>query len=587
VSSERRPPRGDPGRPSNLQPLDDAAIEQLVRDAASGWTMPAVRLDAPSWRDRVRSPGARRMDAARGWLVRAGQAATGAIALTVVGALLAVLLVRPPAEPGSSPDPTDRGPGPGPSGPAFTPFDKLTIKGEVPTPATVLVELEQGNFALVDLGTGDRHPVPTGAAEGSVVQWRSDGILLCLCVKTGAMANTQPTEAEITIDRFEADGTPISSFPAAHLVGAPDPRDGTVAERPPHVTFNLQVSEGGRFGIIGWSVREDLSWKSGITIVDLADGREVSRIILPGSTAGEGDTRRVAWAPRLLSQGDGSVVIAREWYSWSPPASEGGNYQQGTETFRADFAGGILSNPTALPGSDGCGERVIRAGVIRAGGSWIVCARGFTNTLVVRRFDAAGAQSGDTPLAGPAGVEGDVLALGPDGDTLFAWNPVTAQLASIDLATGELRESAAMATSGRGTPLAAIGSWLAPVAAAKTYLQSGVVVSPDGTRVYAAGVVGGADINAMAGSSGIFVFDASSLMSLGQWAPTADFISLAVSANGRYVYAAGAARLDASGQVRATQQASITVFKAADGAVELIAGELGFDFLTFATPILD
>jgi hypothetical protein len=577
----------DPRRPSRLEPIDDAAIEELVRDVASGWTMPAVRLDAPSWRDRVRSPGARRVDAVRGWLLRVGQAATAAVVLTVVGALVAVMLVRGPDTPGSTPGPTDGGPAPGPSSTAFTPRDTLIIKGDVPNPSTVLVELEQGNFGLVDLETGGRTPVPTGAAYGSVVQWRADGTLLCVCVKVGSMANTQPTAAEITIDRFQADGTLTSSFPAANLVGEPDPRDGTLAERPPHVTFDLQVSEGGRFAIIGWSVRQHPVWQSGITIVDLADGREVSRIALPDSPSGEGDTRRVVWAPRLLSSGaDGSVAIAREWYSWSPPTSQGGDYRQDTDVFRADLAGGVLSNPEPLLGAAGCGERVIRAGSTSAG-SWIVCARGFSNTLVVRRFDAAGAHAGDNTLAGPVGVDGDLVALSPDGDTLFAWNPVTAQLASIDLATGEQRASAAAATSATPAPLVAIGDWLAPRAAAKSFLQSGIVVSPDGTRVYAAGIVGGEELDGMAGSSGVFVFDAASLTSLGRWEPTADFVSLAVSADGRYVYAAGLARFDASGTQRATQQASITVFAAADGEVQLIAGRLGFDFLTFATPILD
>jgi hypothetical protein len=577
----------DPRRSSSLEPLDDAAIEDLVRDAASGWTMPAVRLDAPSWRDRVRSPGARRVEAARGWLVRVGQAATAAVVLTVVGALVAVMLVRQPTQPGATPNPTDRGPGPVPTSTAFAPLDKLTIKGEVPNPAKVLVQLEQGNVAVVDLATGDKRQIPTGAEHGSVVQWRADGTLLCVCLKTGAPANTQPTEAETTSDRFDADGTLLSSVPAAHLVGAPDPRDGTVAERPTHVNVDLQVSQGNRFAIIGWSVRQHPSWRSGITVVDLADGREVSRISLPDSTSGEGDTRRVVWAPRLLSQGDGSVVIAREWYSWSPPGSEGGNYRQDTDTFRAAFAGGVLANPELLPGTAGCGERVVRAGSTATGGTWIVCARGFSHTLVIRRFDAAGAHEGDVTLSGPAGVEGDLVALSPDGDALFAWNPVEAQLARIDLATGEQRVSDAQSVAGAGAPLAALGDWLAPRVAAKTFLQSGVVVSPDGTRVYAAGVEGAGDVETMSGSSGIFVFDAATLTSLGRWEPTADFISVAVSADGRFVYAAGLARYDASGAQRATQQASVTVFRASDGAIQVIAGELGFDFLTFATPILD
>ncbi len=330
----------DSERPTGREPIDDAAIEQLVRDVASGWSMPPVRLDAPSWRERVRSPRVRRLDSVRGWLVRVGQAATAAVVLTVVGALVAVLLLRPTTGPGNTPDPSDRGTGPVPTGAAFTPLPRLLLGGgDAPNPATVLVELEQGEFALVDLATGGRSPLPTGGDIGSVLRWRADGTLLCLCVHLGADARTRPTEAEITIDRFDASGALISSVPAVTLVGDPDPRDGTLPERPPHVAFDLRFSDGGRFGIIGWSVRKHPVWQNGITVVDLADGREVSRIALPDDSTGEGDTRRVVTAPRLLGGVEGSVVLAREWYSWSPPDSEAENYRQGTDVFTARFRG--------------------------------------------------------------------------------------------------------------------------------------------------------------------------------------------------------------------------------------------------------
>ena len=574
--------------PSRRDPIDDAAIEQLVRDVASGWTMPPVRLDAPSWRDRVRSPRARRLDPVRGWLVRVGQAATAAVVLTVVGALSAVLVLRPPTEPGNSPEPTDRGTDPAPTSAAFTPLPKLLLEGDLPNPADVLVEMEEGDFAVVDLATGGRNPLPTGAAYGSVLRWRADGTLMCLCVKPGAMANGQPTEVEISIDRFDASGALTSSLRALHLAGDPDPRDGPVDERPPHVTFDLRFSEGGRFGYIGWSVRKHPVWQSGITVVDLADGREVSRLDLPDLTTGEGDTRRVALGPRLLSPNvDGSVVIAREWYSWAPPESQGLNYRQETDVFRANLVGGLLSNAEPFDAAAGCGERVIRAGASGDGGSWLVCARALTGTIVLRRFDAAGALAGDTSLSSPVGVDGELVALSPDGETLFAWDPLAARLARLDLETGEMRQSSASTGSVAPGPLVAIGEWLAPTAAAKTFLQSGVVVSPDGTRVYAVGIEGSEDVDGMAGSSGVFVFDATTLTSLGHWEPTADFVSLAVSNNGRFVYAAGLARFDASGEERPSQQASITVFAAADGELQLIAGQLGFDFLAFATPILD
>ncbi len=185
-------------------------------------------------------------------------------------------------------------------------------------------------------------------------------------------------------------------------------------------------------------------------------------------------------------------------------------------------------------------------------------------------------------------MDGDLVALSPDGETLFVWEPVSATLARIDLATGEMRQTSSSAAASRPSgPLSELGSWLAPAAAAKSFLQSGVVVSPDGTRVYAAGLDSVGEAEGMAGSTGVHVFDAATLTSLGSWKPTADFISLAVSSNGRFVYAAGLAQFDASGQERPSQQASITVFSAADGEVQVIAGQLGFDFMTFATPILD
>ena len=89
------------------------------------------------------------------------------------------------------------------------------------------------------------------------------------------------------------------------------------------------------------------------------------------------------------------------------------------------------------------------------------------------------------------------------------------------------------------------------------------------------------------GSTGVFVFDASTLAPLGTWQPTADYVSVAVSADGRFVYAAGLPGLDASGNRRTNQQASITVFDTFDGSVRLIAGKLGSEMLSFISPTLD
>ena len=546
--------------------------------------MPPVRLDAPSWRDRVRGPRARRLEAARGWFGRVGQAATAAIALTVVGALGAVLITRPPVSPGTTAAPTGVG-SPAPSGAASTSLPKLFLEGDPPAPSTVLVRTERGEFSLVDLSTGQKGGDLTGAVDGSSVQQRADGTLLCLCVKVSGNVNGSATDAEVTVDRFDRSGELVSTVSVATLSGEPDPRDGAIPERPPHIGFTTSFSAGGRYGFIGWSERAHPVWRSGVIVVDLADDRVVSRLELPEADTGEDDTRRVVLGPLIMDTG-GRVAIAREAYSWSPPESAGENFRSENAAYRADLDGAALVNLASVDVL-GCGDRVLRAGAVPGSGDWwLACVSFMTGNVVVRRFDAAGGMLGDTGVAVDPAVDGDVTAMSPDGRALLVWNAVSATLTRIDLATGTTTEGHASAAVAARRPLAVVADWLAPMVAAKTFLDGGVVVSPDGSRVYAAGVhpAVAADVG---GSSGIFVFDATTLENLARWDPTADVVSLAVSSDGRSLYAAGLPEVDATGTSRPDQQASITVYSAGDGSVRLIAGQLGLEVLTFVAPTVD
>lgn len=568
------------------EPIDDATIEQLVREVASGWSMPAVRLDAPSWRDRIRTPRAQRIAGAQAWLGRFGRAGSAAVALTVAGALVAVLITRPSTGPGKSTEPTGRATGPAPSGATIaTPLPKNFVRGEVPAPDHVLLALGEGDFTLVDLASGRGGDAMTGGAYGSAVRSQADGTYLCLCLKLGDNQEGRPTRADISVERYAASGERLSSAPALRLVGDPDPRDGLLPERPPHVNVDLRFSADGRLGFIGWSVRKHPVWHNGITVIDVADGSTVGELDLPDDTSGDATTRRVVTAPRLLGGGaDGNVVIAREWYSWSPPTSEGLNYQQDTDVFGATLAEGRLTDAAPLTGAAGCGQRVILAGTGSAGGAWLGCLRTFVNQLVLRRLDAAGSPLGDSTFTAAAGIDGDPYVLSPDGHALFAWNPVTATLARIDLVTGASTEAhGPVAALDRG-PLAAFGAWLAPIAAAKSFLYGAVAISPDGSRAYAIGVDGGGEQDGVSGSSGVYAFDTSTMTSVGHWDPTADFISIAVSGDGRFVYASGLPRVDAAGRSRPAQEASVTVFDATDGSIRVIAGALGSGFLTFVDP---
>lgn len=258
------------------------------------------------------------------------------------------------------------------------------------------------------------------------------------------------------------------------------------------------------------------------------------------------------------------------------------------EVFTATFGGGRWSDLAVVPDVAGCGENVTRGGAIAGGGTWIACQRGGGSATVIRRFDANGSKVDDVEVLGIGGIDGDLTAVSPDGASLFAWNPVAATLTRVDLASGELTtaQGPTKAALERG-PLAALGEWLAPTAAAKTFLLGGMVVSPDGSRVYALGIANPASERDPGGSTGIYAFDATAMTSLGRWQPTADFVSLAVSRDGQFVYAAGLPGVDAAGNSNTQQAASITVFDASDGSLRLIAGALGRRTITFNSNVFD
>ncbi|HEY8239618.1 MAG TPA: hypothetical protein VIF63_09300 [Candidatus Limnocylindrales bacterium] len=578
----------DPRRPSAAESFDDDTIGKLVRETAADWTMPPVRLDAPAWRDRVRGARARRVAVVQGWFGRVGQAATAAVALTVAAALVAVILTGPPPAPGKSPEPSTGATPGATSGALPSPLPKLFVDGEVPEPTTLLVQVEPGDLARVDLTKGVLGRAVTGAQFGSGISVHEDGSIVCLCVTRAGSVDGMPTQAIITFKRFDEAGSLIASAPVDTISGVPDPRDvgKPYVDRPSHVLTSIGSSADGRYGFVGWSKRAPPVWQSGVLVVDLADGTVVSRLALPDEGTGDGDGRRVIDAPSVVGTTFFlRLLIARSWYEWSPVSSENPSYDFHSDAFAASFKGGDLTGAERLAAAADCGEVVTRGGV--AGDStWLGCQSGGGSTTVIRRLAGDGTKIDDVRVFGIGGIDADLTAVSPDGAYLYAWNPISATLTRVDLATGETTtaQGAAQAAVERG-PLAAFGEWLAPTAAAKVWLLGGMAVSPDGSRVYALGIANPA--SEAGGSTGVYAFDGNAMASVGHWQPTADFVSLAVSPDGRFVYAAGLPGVDAKGNSMSQQSASITVFDASDGSPRLIAGALGRGNITFTSSVFD
>ena len=560
------------------EPIDDDALGRLVRDVAGAWSMPPVRLDRGSWRDRVRSPRSRRLATLRAGLERLGQAAAAALALTVGAALLGVWLTTPrdAGKPSESPG---HSPVSGPSQVATSPLPQLFISGDLPSPFELAVQADSG-YSVVDLSTGTIANRFANGDWGSALRRSADGTPYCICLHNGTSSGAGPTRVTVELIRATA-GAPTST-PITEVNGAVDPRGAAPADGQPaaaRVTFGSDP----RYAYVGWTAREHPVWKAGIIVVDVETGAIVQHLALPDRGDGEGDSRTAAVAPGVVGQaGDGRLLVVAPWYRWSPAMSQNPTMHSGSDVFAATVDGGTLGAPAPFEPGAQCGEQVMRTGALPGGGTWLACLGAGGSQTTIRRIDGNGAVN-ETRFAGGGDLGSDGLGtstISSDGRHLYVWDPIGGTLTGVDLVTGAVTSGLASTAAAPG-PLSALGRWLAPAAAAKVFLSSGIAVSPDGRRVYVLGLEpGAASSHDLGTSTGVFVFDAATLAQVGHWIPTADFVSLAVSADGRYVYAAGSPGTTPGG-VAGVASASITVFEASSGAVRLLAGQLGHALLLF------
>ena len=567
--------------------LEDELLGALVRGVAEEWRMPPQRLDLPTWRERARSDGARR----RSRLARlAVPAATGLVA-TLVLALSAVWLTAPRGDraiAGSSPATTSA-----PSltaGPVGTVLPELSLNGDLPSVTKVMVRAG-GQYRVADLGSGTLGVSAinsfSSVYQTTLVQ-RPSGGWLCLCVDWTSIGPNGPTGISLSVVAIDASGNAGQPQEVRRVNGTPDPNvqndiQFQIADA------NVSVAPDDKTAFFSWTARNgDAGWRSGVDVVDVATGALLGSTPMPAEqpsgTQGQPVSRN---APTVkLSPAGDQVLISSYWYVEEP---NNPNPTSGTDHWTSPFVGQAIGQITALPSTSSADCSEFDSGLIDSTSYYLVCAA-HSGDLIVRRVGMDGTTIAETtaPRTDAEFAVGSLVAR--SGDGLYVWDPAAAVLARIDLGTGALKVSSSPSASDGGGPLDAlavlgrrVGRWIAPSVVAKSLLQPGIVVSPDGTRVYGIGVSSPAATDR--GSTGVFAFDAASLARLGQWAPTADFSSVAVSADGRFVYAGAQGGIDATGG-SSGNGASVTVFDASNGSVRLIAGRLGSSDLSFADSTL-
>ena len=353
----------------------------------------------------------------------------------------------------------------------------------------------------------------------------------------------------------------------------------------------------GRLLLLGRSVRHPPDWLIGLDVVDVASGRLVRSFEFgrrPSSASNQGASasapsspvatpRVVAGAyaspPQAAFSSDGRHVVLSLTES-----AEG--HTTLWQTLVATISAGRLEEPKPLARADS-GELTGPCTWGFADGETLIRLCGPATDRprwVLERLRLNGG-SDLIPLDLADGSWAYAHVLDARG-RLWLWDPFGWWLTRVDLASGATqtrqlqRPTASAAGDELGGLLQGLWAWFAPSAEAKMLIQPAMAFSPEAKRLY---LVASASPSPQdgAGSAGILVIDPDTLDVLDRWAPFADVGSIAVSADGRFVYAAGLPGVDASGAVARTWEASLAAYDACTGEVRLIVGRLGSSWLFF------
>lgn len=577
-------PRDDP-----LGSPDDAQLGALVRAVADDWQRPPQRLDVPTWRERV-EVGRRgaRGSGGRRWFGRLAGAGMLAVVATVVLAVTAVYLTGPRQKQGvvgASASPTEgaspsRTPGRS-APPVASPLPALVVNGDLPSVTSILLQ-GSGGYRYADLTTGSLEPdLPFPGGDSGKVLPRPGGGWVCVCITYVLFGSGSPTSLEISLKAVDAAG--VAQGPVLVRTVTSEAADTTNDFM--QVDVHVDASPDGKFANIGSTHRTATGWRAALDQVDLTSLRVVDTIAVPdvNHSADAGGRSWVQFAPSMSERLDGNTsMISSQWYVDDPTTSRPAS---GTDRWSGGFFGAApVAIPATKASTDSCGDW--EQGLIDDGSFFVACIDQAGN-VHVGRFQLDGTPIDDTDVGRWTGFG---VNSARNGSHLFLWDAQTQTLVRYDLATGRSDKVTAPKTGAIEGPLDAIGAlgravghWIAPSVTAKIFLQPAMTISPDGSTLYGLGIDGAIE---SLGSSGIFAFDigGDTMTFKSHWEPTADFISIAVSEDGAFVYAAGMGGVDASGTGNPAYKPSVTVFDASDGSIRLIAGQLGGNELFFVEP---
>lgn len=497
------------------------------------------------------------------------------------------------------------------AGPGLQGTSDRSVADPVPSFERAAIPTRLPEFAVDAAGGPDvRFPVMsgglrwldagTGSMSGQVTVWGgsgwifagNDGTALCVCYDSPW--SQDGTVERVTIVHYDAGGNETSRAVAAELSSSLRSYDAILRD------FAMAPDRDALY--MAAAIRDEDGWAVSLDTINLdrlADAQtsfssvELGRVTTPATGAIMGD-------PTLRVSPDGRHVRVSVHYS--PRRSIDPDAPWTEQVWLVDLGGGgapvvrqLADRSTDAPGR--CD-----------GQAWA------TNTQYVVLCRATVGDS-RIPVARVEDIDGSILAhqvgeaIGRDdldwlvdasSGIVYRWSRFSHVLARLDVHTGKV---VSRALGGSADEIDAVrpagGPWPktpgdGPVAWAQLLPASALghprlVGSRDGSLLYAIGMrstAGDLSSGPLQASTGIWVFEATTLAVLARWPAAAMYDEIGLTPDGRYVLAAGLEGVTADGQV-ADWASSLTFHDATDGAMAEQIGDIvgpeGFP-ITFLVP---
>jgi hypothetical protein len=493
---------------------------------------------------------------------------------------IAVVSSRPTA---SSPRPTAR---PTRSRePLATPLpEREVLGGQIPTERRLVYA---AGLELLDLATGSLTPF-TPQLDFPVASLPNSDVV-CACVVRDFAANDGRGSSLLRFGRYEQTGKPIlerdlQSFDEA--VAVPDMTEGfnvAASLDPDGKTLNVLVVE-----------RRPPIWTIGLRVIDVETGTvrtsvEIGQVPVDLDDAQPSPSASPTPGPNQPPR-DG-IFLWAESVAAAPGARSVFVSVGRSEVRNDNWTGRTLEwmvdldpdgEPTAIP---------VEAGATLVPNGWCVSPPAFVDAAMLVQVCATPAE----PVPGAVVLR----RIGPDGTSLgavtvdlpafngaypmsflvdrsaraaYLWQLQRHVLARVDVDSGVVTDT----TVPESLLPEARPSFESP-GYGRGYMvgDPGMVLSADGRRVFAVGIISPRG-DASGQPSGVWVFDSASLELLDHWEPRAFLTSLAISGDGRFLYAASAAGIDVDGREN-PWPATVTVYDAATGEIQVVYGQVSPD----------